>query len=221
MNIPQPPGQCSQLDSVTILIRVANPLFCQSLCHTISSFFPTATCQSALGDEWLEVLAKDRPDILVIETTEPNHCSFPADIYGRYPKIRMLLLLPPETPDAVKIQYLLDGAVGYIRGNSSPERLIQAIEVVSQDQIWAERKVISMALRMSVAERLKCMHEKGKTSLSHREREVFALVSSGLKFRDVARKLCLSENTIKGHLQRIYKKLGVRSKIEAMQRLRL
>jgi DNA-binding NarL/FixJ family response regulator len=52
--------------------------------------------------------------------------------------------------------------------------------------------------------------------LSEREREVLALVSEGLENRDVAERLCLSEKTIKNHLARIYQKLDVANRTQAV-----
>jgi len=54
------------------------------------------------------------------------------------------------------------------------------------------------------------------SELSTRQREVIRLVCSGLSNREIAKKLDLTEGTIKIHLHSIYAKLGVRSRIEVM-----
>ena len=51
---------------------------------------------------------------------------------------------------------------------------------------------------------------------SHRERQVITLVCDGLSNREIAKKLGVTEGTIKGHLHAIFEKLGVRSRIELM-----
>jgi len=56
---------------------------------------------------------------------------------------------------------------------------------------------------------------KGTESLSNREREVYFLLGDGLRSRDIARRLFITESTVKVHLRHIYEKLGVRSRTEA------
>jgi ATP/maltotriose-dependent transcriptional regulator MalT len=56
---------------------------------------------------------------------------------------------------------------------------------------------------------------KGAESLSNREREVYFLLGDGLRSREIARKLFITESTVKVHLRHIYEKLGVRSRTEA------
>lgn len=56
---------------------------------------------------------------------------------------------------------------------------------------------------------------EGHTPLSTRERQVVSLVAEGLENREVAERLCISENTVKNHLARIYEKLKVSNRVQA------
>lgn len=57
----------------------------------------------------------------------------------------------------------------------------------------------------------------GKVSLSHRESEVLSLAAEGLKREEIAERLCLSQGTVKTHLQNIYQKLEASGKISAIK----
>jgi DNA-binding NarL/FixJ family response regulator len=57
-------------------------------------------------------------------------------------------------------------------------------------------------------------------ALSHREQDVLALIAEGLTNRSIAERLFISEATVKVHVQRIFEKLGVRSRTEAALRAR-
>jgi DNA-binding NarL/FixJ family response regulator len=62
------------------------------------------------------------------------------------------------------------------------------------------------------------VHDAGD-ALTRREREVLTLVAAGLRNREVAGELDVTLHTVKQHLKHIYEKLGVRTRLEAAQRL--
>jgi len=75
-------------------------------------------------------------------------------------------------------------------------------------QIWAERDILSLDLKSFV--------ENRKTGvLNLREREVLAMLCEGLRNKEIAARLCISEKTVKTHLGNVFRKLGVKSRMEA------
>ena len=60
--------------------------------------------------------------------------------------------------------------------------------------------------------------QRSSDNLSEREQEVYRLLCEGKNYREIADELFVSQNTVRFHLKNIYKKLGVKSRHEAMAR---
>jgi DNA-binding NarL/FixJ family response regulator len=114
------------------------------------------------------------------------------------------------------VTVLKSGASGYIVKKSSDEHILKAIREMhdggapmSQD---IARKLIDalQKIRQPKDEKLR--------QLSDRERDIFKLLCNGDTYEAMARKLYISKETIKKHVSNIYKKLGVESRAEAMNR---
>lgn len=103
---------------------------------------------------------------------------------------------------------LLAGTRGYVHAMMTAEQVLRALEVAAAGEIVAPRKLLEYLL--SGKKRV----DLG--ALSGRQREILALLADGLSNFEIARKLFLSESTIKQHLRAAYKVLGVHNRIEAV-----
>jgi DNA-binding NarL/FixJ family response regulator len=100
------------------------------------------------------------------------------------------------------------GAVGYLLKDAEPEELRKAIRAAAR----GESPLSPKAAAALVAAR----GESGQgPELSGREREVLALVAEGMPNKLIARRLEISEKTVKGHLTRIYAQIGVSDRTQA------
>lgn len=118
-----------------------------------------------------------------------------------------VLILTNFDTDADIIEAIEAGAAGYLLKDAAPEEITAAIHAAAAGQT---------ALAPSVASRLLARMQKPHTSLSGRELEVLRLVADGHSNTDIARRLHLSETTVKSHLAHIYPKLGVNSRTAAV-----
>jgi DNA-binding NarL/FixJ family response regulator len=107
------------------------------------------------------------------------------------------------------------GARGYVLRDSPPAMLAKAVQAVAAGECWLSTQGLVHTLdalrelaRESV-ERRSLQH-----LLTHRELEIVGEVSEGATNRDVAKKLHLSEQTVKNHLSAIYDKLGLSTRLE-------
>jgi DNA-binding NarL/FixJ family response regulator len=102
---------------------------------------------------------------------------------------------------------LENGADGFVHAAMDREQVVKAVEVVQKGELVAPRQLLKYILT------------HGKTpdvgDLSPRQREILGLVAEDLSNAEIAKRLYLSESTVKQHLRTAYKLLGVRNRTEA------
>lgn len=123
------------------------------------------------------------------------------------PKANILVLTTYET-DADILPALEAGALGYLLKDTLPEQLFQAVRNVAGGE---------MALAPRVAEKVtQRLTNSSKNTLSSREIEVLELASQGNPNKEIAKKLFITEATVKSHFVHIFSKLGVADRTAAV-----
>jgi DNA-binding NarL/FixJ family response regulator len=108
---------------------------------------------------------------------------------------------------------LKNGADGFVHAEMDPAQVVKAVEVVQKGELAAPRQLLRWYLLSQ--------NENPKIGdLSARQREILEMVVEGLSNAQIARRLYLSESTIKQHLGAVYKELGVRNRTEAAKTMR-
>ena len=109
---------------------------------------------------------------------------------------------------------LRGGADGYLLKDMEPEEMIRQLR-----QVALGRMVVSESLTAILAEALRNQRSQPATpdihSLTQREREILRELASGLSNKMIARKLDITEGTVKVHVKHLLKKLNLRSRVEA------
>jgi two-component system, NarL family, nitrate/nitrite response regulator NarL len=135
-----------------------------------------------------------------------------------YPRTRTIVLL--DSPDdELVVNAFRSGARGVFCRSGSVKMLCKCIYAVHQGQIWAntdQMQVILGALETQAPARPAIAGPKVDNRLSKREKEVLACVADGLKNREIATQLCLSEHTVKNYLFRLCDKVGSSGRVELM-----
>ena len=107
---------------------------------------------------------------------------------------------------------LKNGADGFVHAEMHPAQVLSAVEVVQKGELAAPRQLLGYLLSQNENPEI--------GGLSTRQREILELVVEGLSNAEIARRLYLSESTIKQHLRAAYKVLGVRNRTEAAKTMR-
>jgi DNA-binding NarL/FixJ family response regulator len=108
---------------------------------------------------------------------------------------------------------LKNGADGFVHAQMHPAQVLGAVEVVQKGELAAPRQLLRWYFLNQ--------NENPKIGeLSARQREILELAVEGLSNAEIARRLYLSESTIKQHLRAVYKVLGVRNRTEAAKTMR-
>lgn len=165
--------------------------------------------------EAVEVIAREKPDLVLMDITMPGLSGIDAldQVRAVHPRVRVLMLSHHEGETFVE-QSLQHGADGYLSKDSEPEELGLAMKAVMKDRAYLSPKVarglVDGARQKSTEERT----TSRLSSLTPREREVFQLLAIGLSNKEVARKLDLSVGTAKKHRENLQRKLDCHSAAE-------
>jgi two-component system, NarL family, nitrate/nitrite response regulator NarL len=169
--------------------------------------------KAASGAEALELVSESHPDVLVLDLFMPNTDGFEVlrtlDKAGS--RVASVVLTGSENqPDYVQVVRL--GARGLVLKGEGPERLFAAIRSVANGELAFSEDIAQQVLSAMAGE----AKEEPSTirRLSERERQIAALVARGMKNKDIAQELNISENTVKRHLQSIFNKTGARDRLE-------
>jgi two-component system, NarL family, response regulator DesR len=160
----------------------------------------------ARGDEVVSAALASRPDVAVVDIEMPaqDGLSAAAELRRNLPSCRTLILTMYGRPGFVQ-RAMETGVSGFVLKDAPVEVLAAAIRKCA-----AGEEVIDPAL---AARALKA----GASPLSSREREVLAACAEGLSTAELARRLWLSEGTVRNRVSEILGKLGVRNRAEAVQ----
>jgi DNA-binding NarL/FixJ family response regulator len=169
--------------------------------------------KAGTGTEALELVNQSHPDVLVLDLFMPNTDGFEVlrtlDKAGS--RVASVVLTGSENqPDYVQVVRL--GARGLVLKGEGPERLFAAIRAVANGELAFSEDIAQQVLSAMAGEAKE--EPSSIRRLSERERQIAALVARGLKNKDIAQELKISENTVKRHLQSIFNKTGARDRLE-------
>ncbi len=127
-------------------------------------------------------------------------------------KVRILLLgtgCLPKIENECLVSFISRGLVGILSPDTDLPQLKKAIECVIAGELWFENKQL-----LEIIPGVKGKNCGKDTSLTDREIEVAKLVCNGLSNKEIRKDLNISEQAVKSHLSRIYKKTGVSDRLQ-------
>jgi DNA-binding NarL/FixJ family response regulator len=159
----------------------------------------------------LDALRQMRPDVLVLGRRLLTGDGFSLLQHMREEQIvTPVVLIASSLTDAEMVQGLRLGVAGVLLKTMPARLLLQCIRKVHGGGEWMERDSAGRALQRMLLQGV----DAQSTALSLREIDVVRAVARGLRNRQVAEKLFISESTVKVHLSRIFDKLQVTSRME-------
>ena len=166
----------------------------------------TLVATASTGAEAIQMFKEHVPDVTLLDLRLPDMSGIDILIAIRteFPEARVIILTTFEG-DVEIHRALQAGARGYLLKNMPPSELLDVIR-----QVHAGKKRIPPEIASQLAEHM------SDESLTEREIEVLRQVADGNKNREIARKLFISEETVKVHIKHIMEKLGATDRTQAV-----
>ena len=161
--------------------------------------------EAADGREAVAAAERERPDVVVMDLVMPRLDGVQAmrELRARVPRARVIVLTSFLDDDRL-LPAIRAGAAGYLLKDAEPLELIDGIRAAAAG---------ATPISPRVADRLS--DEPAPAALTPREREVLALLADGLPNKQIARRLGISEKTVKAHLTRVFAALDVTDRTQA------
>jgi DNA-binding NarL/FixJ family response regulator len=180
---------------------------------------------AADGDEAVKNIAslRPRPDLILmdIEMRRMNGVEATRRIREMAPEVRILMLTIFEEEDHI-FNAIRAGAAGYLLKDERPARIHQAILDAHEGRMPMSPLVAAKALEVlrNTTATLDGASPTDRSSpedyqLTAREVEILAPLAKGKTYSEIATSLFISPNTVRRHIENIYRKLAVNSKVEA------
>jgi DNA-binding NarL/FixJ family response regulator len=114
--------------------------------------------------------------------------------------------------DETILKALAAGAKGYVDEAATPVEFVQAIRMVNQGSVWAPRRVLSIFIERVTAAPGR-IFPAGRVTFTDREKEVLELLVAGRSNKEIGSALGIEERTVKAHVAKLMRKVGVQNRI--------
>jgi len=160
-----------------------------------------------------------KPEVILmdIEMRKVNGIEATRQIKARFPNVKIIMLTVFEDETNI-FEAIKAGADGYLLKDEKPQKIIRAIQNAHEGRL-----AMSPLVAMKTLELLRQIPEPAQLStpqdyqLTKREIEILEHLSKGKTYQVIAKELFISPKTVRSHIENIYKKLNVHSKVAASE----
>ncbi|WP_067487099.1 response regulator [Actinomadura hibisca] len=172
------------------------------------------------GHDAVRLAEQHRPDVVVMDIRMPRMDGIEATrrILGRpgADEVRVLVLTTFDVDEYV-YEALSVGASGFLLKDATADELVSAVRVVARGDSLLAPQVTGRLIREFTRQRRSRPQAPAElATLTARETEVLVLIAGGLSNGEIARRLVVSEHTVKTHVARVFTKLGLRDRAQAV-----
>lgn len=216
------PAMASQASSGIRILLVDDHVVVRAGIRMIIQSRPEMAIAGEAGtrDEALAIAASEQPDIILLDLDLGGDSGMDvlSALRETSSEARIIVLTGLRDP-AVHRRAVLLGAMGIVSKEKAAEVLINAIERVHAGEAWLDPSLVAGVLgEVSRAGKTKKAdpEETKITSLTNRERQVVVLIGEGIKNKEIADRLFISETTVRHHLTSIFSKLELADRVELL-----
>jgi DNA-binding NarL/FixJ family response regulator len=168
--------------------------------------------EAADGAEALNLVAKHKPDVAILDISMPNVNGIEATslIKKNYPETKVLILTIHEDEEYIQ-EMIIAGADGYVVKNAEKKEIFDGVRAVSNNETFFSPTVSKVLLeglikRTRDGDVIKFNYD---SKLTNREVEILRLIAEGMTGKEIAAKLFLSLSTVNSHRMNMMKKLNI------------
>ena len=189
------------------------------------SFFEDLTVKfnAMNGEDLLKRLESNHNlDLILMDIEMPimNGIEATEKVKQKYPHIKIIMLTVFDNDEHI-FNAIKAGADGYLLKDTTPDELQKGIKETLSGGAAMNASIAMRTLKLlRNPEAISNLQEREEISLSSREIDVLEQLGKGLSYTKIAENLFLSPSTVRKHIENIYKKLQVHSKIEAVAKAR-
>ncbi|PYZ95522.1 DNA-binding response regulator [Alteribacter lacisalsi] len=168
------------------------------------------------GEEALKILEKVQPEIVIMDINLPgkNGVDVTAEVKERWPDIKILVLTMYKH-DEYFMSAITKGAEGYLLKDAPSEEVVDAVRSLMSGEAVIHPSMAKKLLDLHQQPQEKA-NEKNQNELTAREKDVLECLVKGMSNKDIADELFISDKTVKIHVSKILRKLGVKSRSQAV-----
>jgi DNA-binding NarL/FixJ family response regulator len=200
-------------DQVRLLIVDDHDMFADSLRVALSAEPDlTVVGTAATLAQARSMVVSTAPDVVLLDHRLPDGLG--VDSIAELKTLRSdakIVVLTAVAEDAMLVTATETGCAGFILKTSPLDELVTAVRTAAAGEI-----MVSSELLASLLNRLHHQHERPAHDLTGREREILGLIAEGLTNGAIAKRLFISVNTVRNHVQSVLAKLDAHSKLEAL-----
>jgi DNA-binding NarL/FixJ family response regulator len=149
--------------------------------------------------------------ILLGQQAGQNLFDVMAGLKAARPDLRIIVTGTGADDESI-LKAVAAGAKGYVDEAALPEEFVQAIRIVNQGSVWAPRRVLSMFIeRVSTSPGR--IFPAGRVTFTDREKQVLELLVAGRSNKEIGSVLGIEERTVKAHVAKLMRKVGVQNRI--------
>jgi len=167
-----------------------------------------------------ELISSSLPDVgtqrdvdllLLRDCSGQNLFDVMATLKSTRPNLR-IIVLGSGMQDETILKAIAFGAKGYVAAGASPADFVHAIRIVSQGSVWAPRRVLSMFIERVSSDPGR-IFPAGRVTFTRREKEVLEMLVAGRSNKEIGSPLGIGERTVKAHVAKLLRKVGVQNRI--------
>ncbi|SCK38855.1 two component transcriptional regulator, LuxR family [Streptomyces sp. AmelKG-E11A] len=170
------------------------------------------------GEQAVRVAAGTRPDLVLLDIRMPrmNGIEAAREILAASDGTTKVLMLTTFGLDEYVYDALAAGAGGFLLKDATFAELLHAVRVVARGEALLSPEITKRLIGEFVSSRASRPPARGTDELTAREEEVLVLIAKGLSNAEIAVRLTITDHTVKTHINRLFAKLGLRDRAQAV-----